>query len=257
VLLKAQTLKGYTVQASDQETGTVSDLYFSDDQWKVRYVVVDTGPWLFGRRVLISPLAFDSQSGRVLRTELTSEQVKDSPDINLDKPVSRQHETALHDYYGWPYYWVAVTNPMGVWTGGGVSSQPIPANAKDVYASNADADADEEPDHDPTLRSVNEVTGYHIEASDGEIGHVEDFIVDDVDWVIRYLLVDTRNWLPGRRVLISPDWIDSVSWDTSKVYLDITQEQVEKSPEYDPVQPPSRAYEEKLFSHYGMRRYWP
>ena len=256
MLHKADTLKNYRVQATDGEAGRVDDFYFSDDSWAVRYVVVDAGSWLLGRRVLVSPLALESTSENILKTSLTTDQVKNSPDINLEKPVARQYETALHDYYGWPYYWVAVPSPMGVWSGGAAAT-PIPVNAKGEPLPETDADADAEPDEDPTLRSVNEVTGYHIEASDGDIGHVEDFIIDDDQWMIRYMLVDTRNWLPGRKVLISPDWINSVSWNMSKVYLDITQEQVEKSPEFDPAQPLSRGYEEKLFSHYGMRRYWP
>jgi len=256
MLTRADTLKKYSIQASDEEAGSVDDFYFSDDSWSVRYIVVETGSWLFGRRVLMSPAAFDQPIGDgVLNTALTSEQVKESPDIDLELPVSRQNETALHDYYGWPYYWVAVSNPVGAWAGGAAAA-PIPVNAKQGEPDQPETEADAQPKQDPNLRSVDEVTGYGIEASDGEIGHVEDFIIDDEEWVIRYIVVNTRNWLPGRKVLVAPDWIKDVSWDTMKVYVDITREQVEQSPVFDPARPIERSYEEELYKHYKARHYW-
>lgn len=252
MLRRAQALKGYTVQAEDGDAGTIADIYFSDEAWAIRYIVVDTGPWLFGRHVLLSPLAFSRpiSEEEAVQTNLTRAEVEDSPEIELDKPVSRQQETALHDYYRWPYYWMAVPSPLAH----GASAGAVPVSRKPDEESRQRA---ERPAADPRLRSADEVTGYHIEATNGEIGHVEDFLVDDGAWFVRYLLVDTRNWLPGRTVLLSPAWIERVSWDTSKVYLGVTRKQVEESPEYDPAEPPTRDYEASLFRHYGAPYYWP
>jgi hypothetical protein len=98
---------------------------------------------------------------------------------------------------------------------------------------------------------VKEVTGYHIEAKDGAIGHVEGFILDDEDWMIRYMVVDTRSWLPGKKVLIAPCLIRSVHWDESKVCLDLSRELVEGGPEYDPSAPVNREYEKRWYDYYG------
>lgn len=254
---RADAIIGYSVQATDGDIGTVHDLYFDDETWLVRYIVVDTGPWLFGRRVLVPPSAFEQPSAarEVLLADLTQQQIKDSPEIDLDKPVSRQQEVALHDYFRWPYYWIAVPSPMGPSANtGGVL--PMPAPQTETMPQRQAPATEAAQSGDPRLRSIKEVTGYHIQATDGEIGHVEDFFVDDLEWSIRYLLVDTRNWLPGRSVLISPAWIDRVSWDKSKVFVTVPRAQVEASPEYVPGKPPSREYEEQLFRHYGTRYYW-
>jgi sporulation protein YlmC with PRC-barrel domain len=109
---------------------------------------------------------------------------------------------------------------------------------------------------DPHLRSTHDVSGYHIQAADGEIGHVEDFIIDDETWAIRYLVVDTRNWWPGNKVLISPKWIERVSWNESKVFVNLTREKIKHSPEYTEESLPTRDYETKLHRHYDRQGYW-
>lgn len=258
VLRRADELIGYGIEAVDDSIGTVHDFYFSDDTWAIRYMIVDTGPWLFGRRVLISPAAFDMPTAQdeVFRVNLTKQQVEESPEIDLDKPVSRQQEKSLHNHYRWPVYWLpnningmginpAIAAPVGV---------PLAVNvASETEVQEKDAEPME---GDPTLRSMREVIGYNVQATDGEIGHVEDFFVDDDSWFVRYMLVDTRNWLPGRKVVVSPGWIGRVSWHESNVHVDVTREQVESSPQYDPTQPVSRDYESRLFSHYGAHTYW-
>lgn len=247
MLRSIKALRGYTIAARDGEIGHVHEFYFDDASWILRYLVVDTGPWLFGRKVLISPVALAQPEWGLERFPvlLTKEQVENSPSIDLDAPVSRQQELELHRYYGWPVYWSGPGAPVGP---GAVAIDPIEA------APGAPATQQEE--GDPHLRSTREVIGYHIEARDGEFGEVEDFIVDDVAWIIRYMVIDTRAWLPGRKVLISPRWIEEVDWIETKVSVDLPQETIKNSPEYNPKAPVNREYEERLYDYYGRPAYW-
>lgn len=257
MLRKLNDLRGFTIAATDGEIGSVDDFYFDDQSWFIRYVIIDTGPWILGKQVLISPVAIETVDweGGALTVHLTKEQVENSPDISLDQPVSRQSEINLHRHYGWPGYWYAVptmTTPMG-----GMYTTPVPPK------SVATPPGKEEPAHaetteqgDPNLRSVKEVLGYNIQATDDDIGHVEDFFADENEWRIRYLLVNTRNWLPGRNVLVGTDWLERVDWIKRDVFVKVTREQIEKSPEYDPQVPLSRTHEANLYGHYQMPGYW-
>jgi hypothetical protein len=203
-----------SIGAADGEIGAIKDAYFDDREWALRYIVVATGGWLTGARVLVTPHAIrgvDWSASRVDVT-LTREQVRRAPSMDADKPVSRQNEIAYFDYYGHPYYW---SGPF-MW---GEAPLPLRTGATSANAGKAHARRDESRQGDPNLRSTNEVSGYHIEATDGGVGHVEDFLFDDEDWSLRYFIVDTRNWLPGRKVLISTDWIERVSWEARKVYV--------------------------------------
>ena len=236
-------LVGYTIRANDGDIGTVSEFYFDDHTWTIRYVVVDTGGWLPGRKVLISPVALNRPDweSRTFPVNLTKEQMRNSPSIDTDKPVSRQHETKLHGYYGWPIYWGAGS------MFGGFQASPLLI----METVNEDESPPEKPESDTHLRSTSQVTGNHVEATDGEIGHVENFMVDDETWAIRYLLVDTRNWLPGKKVLVSPRWIKRVSWAESKVFVDLTRDAIKNSPEFDPRKPVTLDYEGELHDYYG------
>jgi sporulation protein YlmC with PRC-barrel domain len=242
-------LKGYAIGATDGDIGKVDDFYFDDKSWTIRYLVADTGNWLLGRKVLLSPIAVgeaDFSSGR-FNVTLTKKQVEESPSIDSDKPVSRQHEAYYHDYYGYPYYW---SGPY-LW---GPMYYPGRLSGGD-HKRIEERRAEREEAGDLHLRSAADVTGYHIEARDGEIGHVEDFIVDDETWEIRYMVVDTRNWLPGKKVLIAPRWIDRVSWNDSKVYVSLSRESIKNAPEYHP-DTLNREYEGKLHDHYNRPKYW-
>ena len=245
MLNKAKTVKGYTLDSLDGELGKVKEFYFDDQHWTIRYLVADTGNWLTGRQVLISPYAL----GAVMREEqriavdLTKKQIENSPSLNRDKPVSRQFEDTYYRYYGWPMYWSGpymwgsypyIVRDRGKWRG--------PTQGEKTW--------------DPHLRSTHEVSGYHIQAADGEIGHVEDFIIDDETWAIRYLIIDTRNWWPGKQVLVSPQWIERVSWGESKVFVNLTRETVKQSPEYTEESLLTRDYEARLHRHYNRQGYW-
>jgi hypothetical protein len=251
MLTNASHLKGLAIRATDGELGTVEQFYFDDDTWAIRYLLVDTGGWLAGRRVLISPFSViqaDLLAGR-LDVALTKKQVERSPDIDTHQPVSRQHEVAYLGYYGYPYYW-----------GGPYLWGPAfyPAGLANTTSASAEARAErilrESPDSH--LRSSEAVTGYRIESAAGEIGHVDGFLVDDEAWAIRYIEVATRNWWPGKKVLVSPAWIERVSWTDSKVYVGLSREAIQGAPEYVESSPITREYENRLYFHYGRPPYW-
>jgi uncharacterized protein YrrD len=255
MLRRVSDLYGFTIEATDGDAGTVRDVYFDDTAWTVRYLVVDTGGWLGGREVLISPVAVREARWEEgdLWVGLTKSQVEHSPDIDLDKPVSRQQIIDLHEYYGWPGYWGG-SMTMGTTTPG---VYPMVMGGVDAVEEEMREEGPNETYRgDPHLRSARVVSGYDIHAVDEEIGHVEDYFVSDHDWVIRYLLVDTRDWLPGRQVLIAPEWIERVSWSETAVNVALTRAQVKSSPEYDPEEMFEREYEARLYEHYGSRGYW-
>jgi hypothetical protein len=224
----ASAINGYAIEARDGNIGTVSDFLFDDASWLVRWLVVDTGNWLSGRKVLLPPSALGRlyANDRVFAVKLTKQQIKDSPEIDTDRPVSRHMETSVYNYYGWSPYWGAYM------PGSGMVSPYLGARRHEQKVSEAQADRD-----DVHLRSVEAVTGYHIHASDGEIGHVDDFLVDDADWSIHYLVVDTRNWWPGKKILISSR----------------SAGEIKDSPAYDPSMTIDRAYDEKFLTYYGIR----
>jgi uncharacterized protein YrrD len=264
MLWSVNNLRGYQIEATDDVLGSVDDLYFEDRHSTVRYLVVDTGTWLPGRKVLIAPAVVGrpDPTQRLIPVQLTRQQVKDSPDIDTDKPVSRQHEEALYGYYGWSPYWTAA--PYGAPTAGPYWGAPAygpgavpPRGAEAGVAAPAEREAieAERGRGDPHLRSAREVIGYYVEATDGDIGHVEDLLVEDASWTIRYIVVDTRNWLPGKKVIISPQWLRWVDWGSQKIGVDVPRERIERSPEYDPRTTLDRSYEEALHRHYERPMY--
>jgi hypothetical protein len=246
MLHKVKTLKGYSLNSLDGEIGAVKEFYFDDKHWTIRYLVADTGKWLAGRQVLISPYALVEaiEEERHITVNLTKKQIEDSPSLDSDKPISRQFEEAYNGYYGWPMY---CGGPY-MW-----GTYPYPVVRDRELMSEATQD---EKAWDPHLRSTLEVNAYHIQASDGEIGHVEDFIIDDETWAIRYLIIDTRNWWPGKKALVSPQWIEQVSWEESKVFINLTREAIKQSPEYTENSLLTREYETRLHIHYDREGYW-
>lgn len=245
MLRSAKSLRDYHIQATDGNIGRIKDFLFDGKEWVVRYAVVDTSEWLAGRKVLLIPgiLGSPSTEGNLVPVELTREQVHNSPPIDAAKPVSRQNEVDLFEYYGWSPYWGA---------GHGGFTRPV-ARAIDAEQREASGIS---PPGDPNLRSMREVDGYAIEAVDGAIGHMEDFILDDEQWQVRYLVVDTRTWLSGRRVLVSPEWADAIRWQDRVVRVELTKEQIQDSPAYDPRQPVNRQDEVHLYDYYGRPKYW-
>lgn len=245
MLSKAKTLNGYKLNGLDGEIGTVKEFYFDDRHWTIRYLVADTGSWLTERKVLISPYALNSvvKSDRQICVNLTKQQIENSPPLSSDKPVSRQFEDDYYGYYGWPTYWTGDS----VW---GIYAR-LERDRSKWAGPTASVKA-----CDRHLRSTHEVTGYHLQALDGEIGHVNDFVIDDESWAVRYLIVGTKNWWPGKTVLISPQWIERVSWSESKVFINLSREAIQRSPEYNDEAPFTRDYEVGLHRHYSRKGYW-
>jgi hypothetical protein len=218
----------------------------------VRYLVIDTGKWLPGRKVVIPPLALNplKPGDFILSALLTKQQVQNSPPLAQHAPVSRQYEEVLFSYFFWKPYWSVPTGGLGP-----VHDPLEPSDSAQSEAAERSG-SQEEPSGDPHLRSCDEVIGYHIRAADGDIGHVEDFILDADDWILRYFVVDTRNWLPGRRVLLATSWIDAIRWSDREVEVDSTKDQIKNSPPFNPSAPVNRTYEAALYDYYGRRRYW-
>jgi uncharacterized protein YrrD len=247
MLSKVKILNGYSIQNTDDETiGKVKDIYFDDRYWTVRYLVANTGKWLASRKVLLSPYALVEVNAdhENIVADLTQKQIEDSPSLDSDKPVSQQFESDYYNYYGWPTYW------YGPYSWGYYPS--IERNReKWINLTNNNGKK-----YNYHLRSCHEVTGYNIQAEDGEIGHVEDFIVDAETWEIRYLVVNTSNWWAGKKVLVSPLWIQRVSWSERKVVIDLTRQAIKLSPEFTDQSLLDRDYESSLYGHYNRKGYW-
>jgi hypothetical protein len=247
-LVQIGTLEGYRVEGSDGVIGQVHDVRFDDHTWTVRYLVVDTGGWLSGRKLLVSPHSVRGvdRPRHVIVAAVTREHVRSSPDIDTERPVSRRAEIGLLKYYGFPYYWTGrhrwgqrlYPKPLAV--GGAVDSEHEP-RGDDLEATH--------------LRSVREVRHYTIHATDGETGHVEDFLLDVRTWAIGYMIVDTRRWWPGLRVLLPPEWIDYVSWIERTVHVNLPRETIRGAPAWDPLRPVDRPYEASLHAYYGRLKH--
>jgi hypothetical protein len=260
MLRSMKDLENYAIGATDGPIGHVKDFYFDDDAWVIRYFVVDAGSWLSSRQVLISPMSVTRPNWveRLLPVAISKEQVKNSPDIDTQKPVSRQHEMQTLGYYGYSMYWEGPS----MW-GEGMYPYAMPMSDASSSAERIrEAEAyirSERARHrndDPHLRSCKAVVGYTLQAIDGEIGHVADLLVDEDTWAIRYMVVETGHWWAGHKVLVAPQWISGVHWSDSSVSVDLTQASVKASPVYDSAAELNRQREEGLYSHYGRSGYW-
>lgn len=251
MLRQFSDLHHLSLGATDGEIGTIKDAYFDDDRWTLRYLVVATGNWLSGRDVVITPNSIRAVSWNNKRVDvsLTRQQIEKAPSPEEDRPVSRQYETELHDYYGFPYYWASPA-----WSGlGGAESTAAAAASAELARRSAEQQPDHRGDGDPNLRSAREVIGYQIQASDDSIGSVDDLLFDDAHWLLRFFVVDTRKWLPGRRVLIATEWITDVRWQEREVAVAMSREEVRGSPEFN-ANELSDENEDALYRHYGKAR---
>jgi sporulation protein YlmC with PRC-barrel domain len=256
MLRHAKELEDYALKARDGKIGHVHDFIFDDSQWTVRYLVVATGPGLEPRKVLVSPAAVSRTEWdeRLISVNLTQDQVRQSPPLDPERSLSREQEALLAQYYNWPVYWGAPGFPdMGL--GLPVPLVPIltPAAERSPEPATGAAEAIAVQEEQRTHR-IRVVTDYAIAATDGEIGHVADFLIDDRSWDIRYLIVDTRNWWPGKKVIVAPQWIRAVGWDEGRVHVSLTRQAIKDSPPYDPTQPVTPDYAGLLHDHYGRPR---
>ena len=248
MLRSLKDLEHYTVSATDGDIGSVVNFLLDDEYWTIRYLIAQTDGIFEGRRVLISPISFRQSDWETRRfhVALTMKKVKDSPSVDTDKPVSRQHERDYVRYYEHPNYW----GYSGIWGMGAYPGLLTAGNSSELLAEDIDVPGDVH------LRSAQEVRGYHIQGTDGEIGHVEDFIVDDQTWEVRYLVVDTSNWLFGKKVLVAPRWASRVSWEEKKVFVDLSQQTIKDGPVWDAAAAVNRKYEARLYDYYGRPVYW-
>ncbi len=242
MLRSLKDLERYIVSATDGNVGSVVDFLLDDENWTIRYLVVDAGNWLGGRQVLISPVSFREAawSDRHFHVALSRAQVQSAPNVEVDLPVSRQRERDYHDHYGYPYYWAAT----GMGLKSGLAPPPLPTPPAVERTG------------DVHLRSAKELRGYHIQGTDDAIGHVNEFIVDDETWEVRYLVIDTSNWWIGKKVLLAPHWARRVSWLEGKVYVDLDRETIKGSPAWNGVEAINREYETQLHEHYQRSAYW-
>jgi uncharacterized protein YrrD len=226
-------LIGNTLHATDGDLGLVQEFYFDDTTWTIRYMVAGTGNWLSGRKVLIALAALEKSdwNAGTFSVNLSCTQVRDSPATDTQKPVYRQHEIELHSYYRWPFYW-------GGAYGDSFGLTPYPPDITSRLQEISESSQQE----DPHLRSTRQLIGYHIHASDGEIGHLSDFVVDEDTWKLSYIIVDTGNWLMSIKVLIAVNWVNTVKWSDEGVYLNLSREVIRSSPEFDPMKTILRNY---------------
>ncbi len=247
-------INSYAIRTVDGFIGRVRDFYFDDEVWTVRYLVIDTSDGLPNRRVLVSPIFIvqSDWSGRVLSVSMTREQIKNSPDADVRKNLPRLDEIDYLENDGHSPYWgsrkpqVEVTTPLAK-TAGERYAGP---DAGGLQSQEVDADRAYVPHGEPHLRSCAAVTGYHIQASDGEIGHVKELLVDEETWSIRYLVVETSHWWNGHQVLVSPDWIEHVSWHSQTVSVNLTRKVLQDAPSYDATMALDREQEADIHEYY-------
>jgi hypothetical protein len=263
MLRNVKDMVGFAIEATDGALGHVRDFYFDDEAWVIRYLVVETGSCLSDRKVLVSPYSMGEPTwgSEKLPVRLTREQVRASPGIDTEKPVSRQYEQDLNGYYDYPNYWGSTglwgagyypSMYMGMGYAGGISDRVAEqGNLKRMAHVAA-----QRGDNDPHLRSCKAVIGYHIHAADGDIGHVQGMLVDEKTWAIRYLVINTSNWWLGHEVLVAPEWITDVSWVGQTVTIDLTRQAIKESPHWDPSLLPDRPQEALVYQHYGRKGYW-
>ncbi len=229
-----RSLVGNSMEATDGEIGSIQSIYFNDKNWAIRFLVVKTGSWLFGRSVLISPVAVlrTDWEGKGIPVNLTKAQVSNSPDTDMHKTVSRQHEVELYEHYSWQPYWGSGFYAGGLW---GVMP-PAPLFDEGILKETDSTEIEENKIDDLHLRGTEQVTGYHIQATDGEAGHVHDFIIDDESWQILYFIIDTHNFIGGKKVLLDVKNITDIQWENAKIILNISIEAVKDCRLFDAAQ---------------------
>jgi len=224
------SLIGYSIKATDGKIGEVVEFYFDDETWAIRYLIINTIGWLANRKVLISPVAVigTNWENGLIPVNLTSEQIRHSPKINTDKPVSRQQEIELHKHYSWGEY-------RAGWVYDGVDfGMSTPSDETDKKAAKQIADRNSV--FDPHLHSTSRVTGYDIQANDGKIGHVKDFIFDDQKWQLKYFVVDTHHWIGGKKVLLPVNHIEKVDWPKSDVFVNLSVADVQDCKAFEHIE---------------------
>ncbi|MFW5897624.1 MAG: PRC-barrel domain-containing protein [Halanaerobium sp.] len=258
MLRKLKNLKGFTIHGRDGDLGKARDFYFDQHRFIMRYLLVDTGNWLKHEQTLISTDSFKeiNYENNEILVDLSSDELEEAPSLEKNKPISKLMEEKVVKHFEWPLYW-STHHPTD---GPSIQSGSLIRKKLFNFENLDDQEKEEkEKEIESNLRSFNEVRGYHIQAQDKEFGHLEDLFVDEENWIIRYLLIDTRNILPGKDVLIAPEWLKNISWNKEKIYVSKTKEEIKNAPEYREEKTDNlvhRSYEEKLYDHYDELKYW-
>jgi hypothetical protein len=251
--ISVSDLLGFKIQAEDGDIGSVDDVLFDYHTWDLRYLVVDTGGWLFGRKVLIPPLAaYEPDVGsKHLPVRMTKEQIKDSPDIASDPPVSREQEIAYYDYYHWPYYWVVGGNAGFGHIDGLGEAPPVTPPDPEVMLRKPNAQTPEERDY--SLRSASMVMGYTVRHSDYEIGHVKDFLLDGATWSLPFMVVEMKKDNDTMRVLIPTSQIEKVGWPEKDLFIKVDPFYLGSAPVYDETVQRDPVYLGKVTDYFSGR----
>jgi uncharacterized protein YrrD len=254
MLRNVNHLQGFGIEAQDGKIGHAEHIYFDDDDWAIRYLVVQTGNWIRRKHVLISPIFITAVNWpeETVSVSLTQEQVRHSPDMNMKEPISRKQEREFFKYYKTRGYWAG----YGLWGTGMHPEDVLSIQTKDKSPAELKVEQPEEGAGEVHLRSSARVEGYSVLANRGEIGKVADFIFDDRTWAIRYLVVNTGRFFGGKQVLLAPRWTKEISWKRQQMYIDMENSKIEDAPEYHPDEPVTPEYEERLYQHYGRRSPW-
>jgi hypothetical protein len=246
MMINISELLGYVLHVKDGELGRCKDFLIDNRGWDIRYMVADTGNWLTGRKVLIAPsmLSEPEWSSRSLPVNLTREQIQGSPPLQENEPVTDEYEIMWFDYYGLAEYWVDEDK---------IGMAENPNALRVAKKEGTDGDKGDEKGH---LLSAKEIVGWHTAAADGDMGHLADFLVEMKSWKVRYAILDTRNWLPGRQVCVSIHCVEWIDRAREKIGVRLTKEAVKNSPEYNPFVPMTEAYQVVLHDYYGWPKYW-
>ena len=263
MLFAVSGLIGCSVEASDGEVGAVKDFLFDDQTWKIRWMTVEAGDWLPGRRrVFIHPSAIaplhispkptlpmmSSSAPLQLTVNLARAQIEAGPHAHEDDPVTTDMEALLYDYYAWDPFWGA--------SHFGGAALPNAESRIVGDAARREADAEIPPlDGDDHLHSVAEFKDYYVHAVDGDIGHVENLLADDANWEVRYLVIATRNWWPGKVVQLSPYAVKDIDWFGEHINMNVTRDQVRSAPAWDPLAMADEISEDDLHRHFGWAGY--
>ncbi len=232
MITSVKDIRGDTVRGTDGDIGKVTDVYFDDDKWTIRYLVVETGNWLKGRVILISPVSLGESRWREksISAQVTRDQVRNGPDINTKVPISRQLEREFNHYYRLPFYWGGDAVWGQAMTPGAAAAATVAGNILEERERDIETGQGAQESH---LRSANNVIGYSIHARDGDVGHLDDFLFDTETFRINYMVIDTSNWIGGRKVTLPPSWVAKVDWTEKHVYVNLNRDTIKNSPDFD------------------------
>ncbi|MFT3781469.1 MAG: PRC-barrel domain-containing protein [Nibricoccus sp.] len=243
MLKTLESIRNCTLSAKDGEIGKVRNVFFDDEHWTVRYLVVNTTGWLFGRDVLIMPRSVGSMDHiqHTIHVDLTRQQIKDSPAVDTARPLTLNQELQYHQYFGWPIYWSGL--------GAEIPASPIPAIPEPQFPRQEDVGNSE---RESNLRSALDLEGYGIEALDGELGHVKELLISPDSWRIPYLVLATRNWWPGKTVVVPTHVFHNVDWVGRCLSVALTRDEIREAPAYDPERLQNVAFIDELRDYFAI-----